>query len=349
MPSITLHFNNNKILFIYCITFLVFFTCIGCRRSSDTRETELRSKVERLELELERQKLPHINDTLNARDLNSNGPFLEVPAKGMSDKVFIEWHRNFQDLHESTSTQLQYKNMLVAHPTDPIYRYLYARTIDAPEERIEYGREMIKKWPNFAYGYLLLGADLAYEKGEYQEALKHLRQALALDPDSPAKISILELEKAVEAANRLDKISLTYDAEELNSLLTYKFQISSINASTLGCTVFEQSFNRYTGHTEWYKKLQTKIKLTFLGAAPIQRQYRFTGQISNTFLGFVYEIESAQPINVKILKIGISDQHENVIFINKESFKTGAGRVKIFLNASQACELKEFQITRLYL
>lgn len=151
----------------------------GCSNSSGNKEAELRLEVERLKLELEKAKLAAKGGNTGAVTDKASESFLEVPSAGMSEKAFIEWHRNYQTTHDSKSDELKYKDFMERHKDNPVYFYLHARLLDemGRGQKLEAGEKMVNAWPKFPYGHNFYGYTLAFEKADYALGLKHMREA----------------------------------------------------------------------------------------------------------------------------------------------------------------------------
>jgi serine/threonine protein kinase/tetratricopeptide (TPR) repeat protein len=87
-------------------------------------------------------------------------------------------------------------------------------TVDSPLDRIEAeARDLIRLGPNAPFGHALLGY-VGYERGELQDAVRHLRRSLEIDPTDPDVLFSLgislqaagQTEAAAELAQRLTRV-----------------------------------------------------------------------------------------------------------------------------------------------
>jgi len=107
----------------------------------------------------------------------------------------IQLHRLYQNelLKVNKDTLIkEYKELFEQHPDNPKYIYLYARIIKDTILERKLAKELIEKYPDFYWGYIMK-AYAYYIQKETSEAEKFLYKAIAIDSTIPTAYYLLFL------------------------------------------------------------------------------------------------------------------------------------------------------------
>jgi len=316
----------------------------GCGKNSDTEKMKLENEKLRLQLELAKANGATTTATTTT-------DFLEIKPNDMSDKEFIEWHRNYQDKEQKnnggsypTSLVLKYQKLKEKYNTDAYY-YLYARTLSA-DEQFKLANEMVKKFPKFAYGYNLLASkyyDNPQSIDDVKKALDYAKTGQSLDKDIPMVAYIPAMEQAINAEKKARNMPL-----EINLGQTIYDKIESTKTGKNKYRIILKQ-NSYTGEMNIVQNIvkDFTVEMIYKNIVPIVNKNIFAGTETRAGLGFEYQLVFSDPISMGIVFVGEGEKNQTGVYMNRDDIKANKGVENIYLGVSDLSKTDSFVINDL--
>lgn len=260
----------------------------------------------------------------------------------------VEEHRGLQDRSKSSLSLIpKYEKLKTEHPESAAYAYLRARIEPNVKTRFEMAKELIQKWPDFAYSHHFMGFVVGYEQfpANYEYALKEFKVAQGLFSELKLGDAIQRLELAIQVQKKARSIALTYNAQELNRYSTRKVEVQSRDPASIKARYYQNEFIE----KKWTMVAQPEaiLDLRYVGPATQLTHYPKSWPVKELEPGFEYEIALSKPLNLKLKKVGAREANGRYpdIYLSHRTFQQGKAR--IFLTAQDVQEMQSLELVEL--
>ncbi len=315
----------------------------------------------------EAQKISSPNDTgekTRTRLTEERGESTELNTSNLSAEIsvgqaqrseyeLIEQHRDLQlskrdrsGLYPS-SVLLKYKKLAEQNPESRAFTYLYARVCRDREHALRLAKDLVERWPEFAYGHRLFAHQLVSMAGpiDMSTALRHaqLEEDLAL-PDAHSGL-LAQLQKVMLADEQARKATFTV-ASKLDSDHEFKRYVPK----RLGPTAFRLTLQKKKGtpgRLTWQAVGSTTVSFEYLGI--VRAEYDQPNLSS--VLALHYQLTVQPPgSSAKVLFVCPNSNSVQPLaeHISADSLRAGDGRASLLILPEAVSGLREARLIWLY-